>query len=394
VHLPDPPRVPQSTLSAPVYRAAAFAFSSGQEFADVLADPALGYSYGRVDNPTVDAFAAAVAHLEGAGVPGAVAGQAFASGAAAVHGALVPFLAAGAHLVAPTAMYGTTLELFRSLFGRFGVRVDLVDFTETAAVAAAVRDGTAVVYAETLVNPTMAVADLPALAAIAHDAGALLVVDSTFASPVVCRPLEHGADVVLHSATKYLGGHSDATGGVVVARPELVARIRADRILTGAMLAPDEAFLLRRGIETLPLRVDRACASALALARAVAGHPNVLRVDYPGLPSHPGHALAGRLFDRGPAGATRYGACLTITPRGGHAAGLALCDNLRIALVASSLGGTHTKVSHAATTTHRQLDAADLDAAGIDPGAVRFSVGLEDPDDLVADVVQALDALG
>ena len=397
VHLPEPPPVPQASLSVPVHRASAYAFSSAREFAEVMADPALGYSYGRVDNPTADAFAAAVAHLEGSGLPGGVAGQAFASGMAAVHGALLPFLRAGAKLVAPASMYGTTLALFRSVLGRYGVRVELVDIADAAAVASAVREGpgppAAVLYAETLVNPTMTVADLPALAGIASAAGALLVVDSTFASPAVCRPLEHGADAVVHSATKYLGGHSDATGGVVVARPELAARIRADRVLTGATLAPDEAFLLRRGLETLPLRVDRACASARILAHAAADHPRVRSVLHPSLRSHPGHLLAQRLFDRGLDGETRCGACLTVIPHGGRDAGMAFCDRLRLAAVASSLGGTRTKVSHAASTSHRELDAGQLAAAGIDPGAVRFSVGLEDPGDIVADVLGALDGL-
>ena len=236
-------------------------------------------------------------------------------------------------------------------------------------------------------------ADLPALADLAHQAGALLVVDSTLAPPPVCRPLEHGADLVLHSATKYLGGHSDATGGVVTGSAELIARIRAVRIDTGGSLAPDEAFLLRRGLETLPLRVSRQCATALAFATAVAGNPAVRRVDYPGLPGHPGHQVARRLFDAGPEG-TRFGAIVTVTPHGGRAGGYALADRLRVAQVATSLGGTHTKVSHVASTTHRQFDDAALAAAGIDPGAVRFSVGLEDAADLIADAAQALDALG
>jgi len=391
VHLPMLAPFAQRSFSVPVHRAASFAFESGQEFADVMADPALGYSYGRVDNPTSDAFAAAVAALEGARVPYEVSAQAFASGMAAITGALTPFLHAGARVVAPTSAYGTTTALLTGLFARFGVDVALVNIEDLPAVRAALS-GAAVLLAETIANPTLVVADLPALAGIAHDAGALLVVDSTFASPAVCRPLEHGADLVVHAATKYLGGHSDATGGVVVGRPELTAQVRADRIMTGAMLAPDEAFLLRRGLETLPLRVERECASACALALAVRGHRAVQRVDYPGLPGHPSHEVATRLFDHGFAG-TRYGGCVTITPYGGQQAGLALCDALALARVASSLGGTHTVVSHAATTTHRQLDAGGLAAAGIDAGAVRFSVGLEDAADVVADVLQALDSL-
>jgi cystathionine beta-lyase/cystathionine gamma-synthase len=244
------------------------------------------------------------------------------------------------------------------------------------------------VWAETIANPTLAVADLPALATIAQDAGAALVVDSTFASPVVCRPLEHGADLVVHAATKYLGGHSDATGGVVVGGAPLMAKVRVMRMETGAILAPDEAFLLHRSLATLPLRVGRQSATARAFAEAVAKHPRVERVLYPGLHDHPDHELATRLFDDG-----RYGACVTVVPEGGRAAGMAFCDALRVAKIAASLGGHHTVVSHAASTTHRQLDDAALAAARIDPAAVRVSIGLEDAAELIADASQALDAL-
>ncbi|GAB2833701.1 PLP-dependent aspartate aminotransferase family protein [Actinoallomurus bryophytorum] len=393
VHLPPLPVPSQTPLGTPVWRSATFAFETSQEYADVLGDRAPGYTYSRVDNPTSDAFAEAVAALEGVRAGGGVAGQAFASGMAAITAALLAFTHAGAHVVAPAAAYGGTYGLLTELMSRFGVRTDFVDMTDLAKVRAAIRPETRIVWAETLANPTMAVADLPALAEAAHEAGALLVVDSTFATPVVCRPLEHGADLVVHSATKYIGGHSDSTGGVVVGRTGLIGPVRAVRIHTGGMLAPDEAFLLRRGLQTLPLRVRRQCDTAALLAAAVARHPAVARVDYPGLPGHPGHETARRLFDSGPEG-TRFGAIVTITPRGGPAAGMALADGLRLATVATSLGGTHTLAGHIASTTHRQMDAGVLAAAGIDPGAVRFSIGLEDADDLIVDVNNALTALG
>jgi cystathionine beta-lyase/cystathionine gamma-synthase len=393
VHLPPLPVPRQTPLGTPVWRSATFAFETSQEYADVLGDRAPGYTYSRVDNPTSDAFAEAVAALEGVRAGGGVAGQAFASGMAAITAVLLAFTHAGAHVVAPAAAYGGTYGLLAELMSRFGVRTDFVDMTDLAKVRAAIRPETRIVWAETLANPTMAVADLPALAEAAHEAGALLVVDSTFATPVVCRPLEHGADLVVHSATKYIGGHSDSTGGVVVGRTGLIGPVRAVRIHTGGMLAPDEAFLLRRGLQTLPLRVRRQCDTAALLAAAVARHPAVARVDYPGLPGHPGHETARRLFDSGPEG-TRFGAIVTITPRGGPAAGMALADGLRLATVATSLGGTHTLAGHIASTTHRQMDARALAAAGIDPGAVRFSIGLEDADDLIVDVNNALTALG
>jgi cystathionine beta-lyase/cystathionine gamma-synthase len=393
VHLPAPPPLAQQPLAVPVYRSAAFAFGSSAEYAALLNGSAAGYSYSRIDNPTADSFAASVAALEAVRLPGPAAAQPFASGMAVISAVFWTFTEAGAHVLAPAAVYGGTHGFLRDVAGKFGVRTDFIDVTDLDQVRAALRPETRIVYTETVANPTTAVADLPALADLAHQAGALLVVDSTLAPPPVCRPLEHGADLVLHSATKYLGGHSDATGGVVTGGPELIARIRAVRIDTGGSLAPDEAFLLRRGLETLPLRVSRQCATALAFASAVAGHPAVRRVNYPGLPGHPVHQVARRLFDAGPEG-TRYGAIVTVTPHGGRAGGYALADRLRVAQVATSLGGTHTKVSHVASTTHRQFGDAALAAAGIDAGAVRFSVGLEDATDLIADAAQALDALG
>jgi len=392
VHLPAAPVPAQQPLGTPVYRTAAFAFSSSAEYAALLNGQTAGYSYSRIDNPTADAFATAVAALEGQHVAGPVAAQAFSSGMAAISAVFWTFTGAGTHVVAPAAVYGGTYGFLRDVAARFGVRAEFVDVADPGQVRAAMRPETRIVYAETLANPTTAVADLPALAAIAHRQGALLVVDSTLAPPVVCRPLEHGADLVLHSATKYLGGHSDTTGGVVSGAPGLIGAVRAVRIDTGGGLAPDEAFLLRRGLETLPLRVRRQCCTAMLFAAAVARHPAVRRVDYPGLPGHPGHETAIRLFDAGPEG-TRFGAIVTVTPHGGRQAGYELADRLRVGRVATSLGGTHTLVSHVASTTHRKFDDAALAAAGMDPGAVRFSIGLEDGEDLIADVHQALDAL-
>jgi cystathionine beta-lyase/cystathionine gamma-synthase len=312
---------------------------------------------------------------------------------AAISTVLLTLCSAGSHVVAPAAVYGGTYGVLRNVLERFGVDATFVDGTDADAVAAAIRPTTALVWAETIANPTTAIADLPALAAICRAAGIPLVVDSTFASPVVCRPLQWGANLVVHSATKYLGGHSDVTGGAVLGDVDLVARVRKSRIDLGGGLAPDEAFLLHRGLATLPIRVARHCATARVVAEALSEHPNVERIDYPGLPSHPQHELAGKLFEAGPEG-RRYGAIVTVTPRGGRGAGMALCDSLRVAIVATSLGGVHSLVSHVAGTTHRQLDDAALAAAGIAPAAVRISVGLEDADDLVADLSRALDQLG
>ncbi|HVE73747.1 MAG TPA: aminotransferase class I/II-fold pyridoxal phosphate-dependent enzyme [Mycobacteriales bacterium] len=388
VHTPLPPVPAERPMGLPVYRTAAFSFDTAADYADILSYRRPGYSYSRVANPTAEAFAQGVAALEGVNVATEVEGQPFASGMAAISTVLMTLTKAGAHVLAPCAVYGGTYGVLTSVLQRFGVTTTFVDGSDLSAMRAALRPETALIWAETVANPTMAVADLPALAALAGEAGIPLVVDSTFASPAMCRPLEYGASIVVHSATKYIGGHSDVTGGVAVGSPELMARVRHDRIDLGGSLSPDDAFLLHRGLATLPLRVERHCRSALAVATALSEHPALTRVEHPGLPGHRDHGLAVKLFDEG-----RYGGVVTITPRGGRAAGAALCNALELVQVATSLGGVHSKVSHVADTTHRQLDDAALAAGGIDPGAVRISVGLEDPEDVVADVVQALDRL-
>ncbi|MBG0832330.1 aminotransferase class I/II-fold pyridoxal phosphate-dependent enzyme [Planomonospora sp. ID67723] len=374
---PDP-------MGLPVWRSSAWSFAGSAEQSEILGEKVSG----SVENPTTAAFASAVASLEGAAAPEDVAGHAFASGMAAINAVLMTFLRAGAHIVAPAPMHGGTYSLITNVLSRFGVSADFVDYAGLHRVQEAVRSGTKIIFAETLSTPAMAVADVRSLYRIARAAGALLVVDSTFATPIVCRPLEHGADLVVHSATTYLGGHDDCAGGVVVGRPDLVARLREVGADIGGELSPDDAFLLRRGLETLPLRIRRMCSTAMVFAAAVAKHPAVRRVDYPGLPGHPGHQLARHLFDSGPEG-TRYGACVTIIPYGGYDAGVKLLDALGLVSIATSAGGTRTKATHVASTGHRQLG----EGSGVDAAAVRFSIGLEDAEDLIVDVTKALDSL-
>jgi O-acetylhomoserine/O-acetylserine sulfhydrylase-like pyridoxal-dependent enzyme len=392
VHTPTPDFATVRALGLPTYRTSAFEFDRTQDYADVLNDRKPGYSYSRIDNPTADAFALGLAALEAHGLDRPIAAQPFASGMAAISTVFLALCESGGHVVVPAAVYGGTYGLVQHILARFGVAATTVDMTDVDAVRGALRENTALVWAETIANPTTAVTDVATIAAICHEAGVPFCVDSTFAPPPVCRPLRWGADLVVHSATKYLGGHSDVTGGAVVGDVGLVARVRAARIDLGGSLAPDEAFLLHRGLATLPLRVERHCATAQTVAEALVGHPAVERIDYPGLAGHPQHALAGKLFESGPSG-QRFGAIVTITPRGGRAAGFDLADRLEIGAVATSLGGVHTVVSHVASTTHRQFDDATLAAAGISPGAVRFSIGLEDADDLVADIERALDTV-
>ncbi|WP_327172740.1 aminotransferase class I/II-fold pyridoxal phosphate-dependent enzyme [Streptomyces sp. NBC_01336] len=382
VHPPAPETGLLGRASAPpVHRTATFTFDSSDSFATVMSDHTRGYAYSRIDNPTSDAFAQAVAGLEGG-----QDGQPFASGMAAITTTLLAFLSAGDHVVAQRRLYGGTHHVLTRVLPRWGIGVSFADSPQEAA--AAMTDTTRLVWCETISNPTLRVADIPALAAVAHAGGALLAVDSTFATPVVCRPLSMGADLVVHSATKYIGGHSDATGGVVVGEREHLDAVRALRTDLGGSLAPDEAFLLLRGLQTLPLRVERQNRTAVRLAEGLAVHRAVERVEYPGLPGHPDHALAEAVLASG-----RFGGVVTLTPRGGKEAALRLCDSLRLCHIVTSLGGTATGVSHVASTSHRQLDDDALTAAGIAPGAVRVAVGLEDPDDLLADFHSALDGL-
>ncbi len=374
------PDVGQKPTAVPIFQTATFATTDADELADVLTDLVPGFAYTRLDNPTTAAFAAAVAELEGA-----EAGYPFASGMAAIHAALLALLGAGDRVVATSSGYGTTQTLLRSTFGRLGVDVAFVDVTDHAAVEAAVAAGpTAVLYAETISNPTIVVADHAALAAIAHRHGAAYVVDNTFASPYVCRPVEWGADLVIESATKFIGGHSDTILGVVTGTGALVDRVRAVQIDTGATASPLNAFLALRGIATLAVRLDRQSETAAALDSALVGRSGVTAVHHPSLPTHPQHELAARQLDR-------PGPMLAFELAGGRDAGAAFIDALTTTELTASLGSVHTMVVHPPSTTHRQLDEAALEVAGIAPGLLRVSVGLEDADDLVSDFLSALD---
>jgi len=377
------PIVDQPPTSVPIYQSVTFTTADAAELGAVTTRQIAGYSYGRLDNPTVAAFAAAVAELEGA-----EAAFAFATGMGAIHGALGTLLSSGDRIVATQASYGTTRAQLLNVFGRLGVRVDFVDVTDLAAVEAALALApTRVLYAETISNPTIVVADHAALAGLAHRFGATYVVDNTFASPYLCRPLELGADLVCESATKYLSGHSDVMAGVVVGSASLVGRVRDFEVDTGASLDPHAAFLAMRGLSTLALRMERHSATAATLSAWLEAQPGVTRVWHPALASHPQHATAARQLAGG-------GGMLAFELAGGRAAGEAFIDSLSIPARTASLGSVFTIVTHPPSTTHRQLDDAALTAAGITPGLLRCSVGLEDVDDLIADFARAFAAAG
>ena len=367
----------------PIYQAVTFASADSDELADIATDRRPGYAYARLDNPTDTALADAVAELHDA-----EAGYVTATGMAAIHLALLSLVSAGDRILVTQFVYGTTRSLLTKVFGRLGIRVDFVDPTDLAAVEAALAAArTRVLYLETISNPTIVVSDLAALAALAHRHGADVVVDNTFASPYLCWPLAHAADIVVESGTKYLSGHSDVLAGVIAGSRDRIRAIRAVQIDTGATLAPFSAFLVLRGIPTLAVRMERHSATASTVAAWLAGRDGVRRVAHPSLRDHPQRAVADRML-AGPGG------MLAFELEGGRAAGRAFVDALRIPARTASLGSIHTIVAHPATTTHRQLDDAALATAGIAPGLLRCSVGLEDAPDLLADFAQALEAAG
>jgi cystathionine beta-lyase/cystathionine gamma-synthase len=373
------PNVEQHPDAVPIYQAVTFSSTSAAELADVLGDRQPGYSYSRIDNPTSGALAEAIAEVEGA-----EAGYVFATGMAAIHAAFISVLRAGDHVVAPRQIYGSVRHLLENILGRFGVETTFVDAADPDAVEAAFTPRTRLLHVETIANPTLTVADLPELIARGHRHGALVSVDNTFASPYVCRPAELGADLVVEALTKWIGGHSDVLGGSVVGRRELIKNVRAVQIDTGGGLAPFSAFLVLRGLETLHVRMDRHAQTALALARHIEGGAAAKTVWYPGLASHPQYAVAHRMLGSG-------GGMLAFDV-GDRRAAAVLLDALTLPPRTASLGSVRTIAVHPPSTTHRQLDAAALAAAGIPEGLVRVSVGLEDPDDLLADFDQALSA--
>ena len=372
-------RVDQRPTSVPIYQTVTFSAGSTDELADVTNRRVPGYVYGRLDNPTADALGDAAAELESA-----EAGYAVASGMAAIHLALLSLVRAGDRIVCTRAVYGSTRSLLVGTLGRFGVATAFVDPTDHAAVEVALAEAPArVLYLETVSNPTLVVADIAALADLGHRHGASVVVDNTFASPYLCRPLELGADIVVESATKYLSGHSDVLAGIVAGSRAAIDAVREAQVQTGGTIAPFAAFLVLRGIATLAVRMERHAATAAALAAWLETEPGVARVHYPGLASHPGRAVAARQLANG-------GGMLAVELAGGAAAGRAFIDALRIPERTASLGSIHTIVVHPPTTTHRQLRPAELVEAGIAPGLLRVSVGLEDLDDLRADFARGL----
>ncbi len=363
----------------PIYQTSTFAFESAEHGAACFAGERNGYIYSRMGNPTVRALETAVAALEG-GYDGLACG----SGMAAIHTTFTALLQTGDHLVCSDAVYGPTCTLVETTLARFGIECTMVDASNASAVEEAMRPNTKVVYVETPGNPTLVICDLEAVCDIAHERGAKVVVDNTFMTPVLQQPFHFGADVVVHSLTKFLNGHADVVGGMIVVREEdQYPHFREVLNHLGGVLPPFESFLVHRGIKTLALRMRRHCESGLKVARFLEQHAAVEWVSYPGLPSHPQFELAGRQMS-GPGGMISFGL------KGGIEAGRQMMSAVNLCRLAVSLGGVESLIQHPAGMTHASMGAAARRRANITDGLVRLSVGIEDAKDIMADLDQAL----
>jgi cystathionine beta-lyase/cystathionine gamma-synthase len=383
IHEADSPPggIAEQPVSPPIWLTTDYLYEGLEHYADVINERRPGYVYGRYGNPTHLALHRVLASLEGA-----EAAWSFGSGMAAIQTALTALVEAGDHVVAQRTLYGGTFSLMKNVFSRFGVQTTFAE-PEAEIVRSALRPETKVVLVETLANPTFRVSDVAGVAAVCAEAGVALVVDNTMATPYLHRPLDvRGVTLVVEATTKYIGGHSDQMGGAVAGGRELIDRIRRLAIDLGTTAGAFEAWLALRGVQTLALRLDRHCASALAVAKFLAGHPKVDHVGYSGLPGHPDHERATALF-----GGKGFGAMLSFSLDGGYDAAQRTCDALQVVRVGSSFGSLRSEVCQPATTSHRQLSADEREASGIGDGLIRVAVGGEDPEDLVDDFSQALE---
>jgi len=364
-------------VSTPIARSSTFTFSSTAEMKRWAEGKSKAYIYTRYGNPTLAVAEARLAELERG-----EAAVVTASGMAAISSALLAVLKAGEEVIATRQLYGGSYRLMRDILPRFGIRVRHVE-ADLAGAAQLVNSRTRALYVETPTNPTLRLVDLRKAVELARRHKLLSLIDNTFASPILQKPLAMGFDLALHSATKYLSGHSDLIAGAAVGSRKLIDQVRHMVIYLGGSMDPDAAFLLMRGLKTLDVRVRRQCATAMTVAKFLARHPKVARVHYPGLPSHPDHRLAKRQM-------TAFGSMLAFDLRGGLPAGRRFCDRVRVFLLAASLGGVESLVVLPIYTSHYRMSRQELAGAGVAPGTVRVSVGLEDPADLITDLKQAL----
>lgn len=381
IHLGYNPLNEQGALNPPLYLTSTYTQESIEAFDEIGAGTRQGYIYGRSRNPTQELLEERLASLEGA-----EAGLATASGMAAISATLQTLLRTGDEVVVDQIIYGTAFALFNEGLSRFGIKAIFADFTDPHSVAAAIGPKTRILYFETPANPNLRIVDIAAIVEIARRNNLISIADNTFATPVLQRPIEQGIDIVLHSATKYLGGHGDLLAGAVLGRKEHIDAIRKQglRYLTGATISPFTAFLVLRGLKTLELRVERHSANALKVAEFLEAHPDVLYVSYPGLPSSAYREIVARQMSAG-------GGLVAFELRGGLVAARRFLNSLLLARVAVSLGDPETLVQHPASMTHSSYSREDRARFGLSEGLLRLSAGLETPADIIADLRQALE---
>lgn len=366
----------------PIYQTSTFRFNDSDHGARLFAGEEQGYIYTRIGNPTISDLEKTIANLEhGFG------GIGTSSGMGAVTTVYMALLGQGDHMIGHEAVYGPSRVVMESLFKKFGVESTFLDTSDIKNVEAAIRPNTKLIYLETPANPTMGIADIKAISELAKKHNIKVCVDNTFCSPYLQTPLDLGADVVLHSMTKFINGHADIVGGMIVCKTETdYKQVRGVMVSMGCNMDPHQAFLTRRGLKTLAIRIDRAQENAIKVADFLNSHPNVEWVKYPGLPSHPQYELAKKQM-KGP------GAMISFEVKGGVSAGKIVMNNVKLALLAVSLGGIETLIQHPASMTHSKMAAADKLKAGITDGLIRLSVGIEDVEDIIADLDQALKSI-
>jgi len=368
------------SATVPIYQTSTFSFRNAQHGADLFSGKEKGYIYTRIGNPTITALEDNIAELENG-----YGGIATSSGMGATNTIYMTFLEKGSHMISTASVYGPSRGVMEKHWSRFGVESSFVDTSDLKAIEHAIRPETKLLYVETPSNPTMQLTDIKACASLAHKHGILLAVDNTFSSPYLQNPLELGADVVLHSVTKFINGHADIVGGIIVSKTkEHYDRLRHVMINLGCNMDPHQAFMVYRGVKTLALRIERAEKTAKEIAEWLEKHPKVEWVKYPGLPSHPQYELAKKQM-RG------FGSMISFELKGGISAGEKLMNNVTIALLAVSLGGVESLIQHPASMTHSGVPKEERLKAGITDGLVRYSVGIEDKEDLMEDLRQALD---
>ena len=379
IHAGQHPDETTGALATPITQTSTFVFESAQQGAARFALEEPGYIYTRIGNPTQAALEEKLAVLEGG-----EAALATASGISAISTTLLTLCGQGDHIVSSGAIYGCTHALLSHSLPKFGIDVDFVDASNVDNIKEAIKPNTKIIYIETPANPTLAVMDVKACAQLAHDNGALLVVDNTFMSPYCQNPLKLGADIVVHSLTKYINGHGDVVAGVIVGKQDFInqARFVGVKDITGGVISPFNAWLTLRGLKTLAVRMDRHCSNAMKVAEFLEQHPAVTKVNYPGLPSHPSHELAKKQM-------SDFGGVISFEINGGVQEGQTIMNSVELCLLAVSLGDTETLIQHPASMTHSPMSPEQRMAAGIPDGLIRISVGLEDAEDIIADLDQA-----